>query len=173
MNQGQQLAAKGAGGKFSGLAEFHGQLCFASADTFAAPGGVATLLLVAPITTTVLDNFTSKLGPIKLTLLDPAEEKPSSGTPIEISGKSYILGQQISSAKRELSPAANLLDVRVNGVATLEAYRADPSVEAVERPVFAQFSLGSSVINQDLLTSVGALGPILVILLGSLVQFSC
>ncbi len=62
----------------------------------------------------------------------------------------------------KVPPAANWLDLRIDGLATLEAVRADLGPDAVDRPVLAQFSLRFSAINRDLLTSVGAWGPILV-----------
>jgi sigma-B regulation protein RsbU (phosphoserine phosphatase) len=50
----------------------------------------------------------------------------------------------------------------VDGVATLEAVRADLGPDTVDRPVLASFSLRLSAVNKDLLTSMGAFGPYLV-----------
>jgi sigma-B regulation protein RsbU (phosphoserine phosphatase) len=166
LNHGQQLVRTGNGRQFAGLAEFRGQLWFASAETLSAPGGRATLLAIAPITPPLLDSLPSKLGPIQLTLLEPAGQ--SSGTQIrfDIDGNRYVLGQRIASTTRTLAPATFWLDLRVNGVATLEAVRADVGPDVVNRPVLAQFSLRLSAINRSLLTSVGAVGPALIVALG-------
>jgi phosphoserine phosphatase RsbU/P len=162
INHGQQLVRSGNGRQFAGLAVFRGQLWFASAETLSAPGGQATLLAVAPVTPALLDSLPSKLGPIQLSLLEPAGASPGEGIFFEIGGTRYILGQQIASVRRKVPPAANWFDLRIDGLATLEAVRADLGPDAVDRPVLAQFSLRFSAINRDLLTSVGAWGPILV-----------
>ena len=163
LNHGQQVVRETHGREFSGLAEFRNQLWFASAESIPVPGGHATLLSVAPITPTVLDGLPSKLGPIGLTLLNPAPD--SSGAGITLDGIHYVLGERIVSDKRLLAPAEHLLDLHVDGVATLEAVRADLGPDVQDRPVLARFSFRLSEINRDLLTSVGAFGSILVITL--------
>ncbi|MGD1210767.1 MAG: SpoIIE family protein phosphatase [Candidatus Acidiferrales bacterium] len=162
INHGQQLVRSGNGRQFAGLAEFRGQLWFASAETLSAPGGRATLLAIAPITPALLDKLPSNLGPIQLSLLEPAGASPGKGIFFEIDGTRYVLGERIASAERKVPPPANWLDRRIDGLATLEAVRADLGPDAVNRPVLAQFSLRFSAINRDLLISMGAWGPILV-----------
>jgi len=163
VDKGRELVSVSNGGRFSGLVEHGGQLCIASAEVFGAANRPATLLLMAPITTAMLDGFPSKLGPIELTLLDPADQSTGTKVRVEINGTSYVFGEQVASGTRTIAPAANWFDARVNGGATLDAYRADPGADPSERPVVARFSLRTSVINRDLLTSVGALAPLLVI----------
>jgi phosphoserine phosphatase RsbU/P len=164
LNHGQQLVRASNGKQFVGLAEFRNQLWFASAETLSAPGGQATLLSVAPITPAVLDGFPSKLGPIELTLLEPTAASSPAG--ISFEGTHYVLGERIASQNRRLAPAAHLLDLRIEGVATLDAQRADLGPDVEDRPVLARFSVRLSEINKDLLTSVGAVGPALVFFLG-------
>jgi len=160
LNHGQQLVHARNGQPFAGLAEFRGQLWFAAARTFTVPSGKATLLLVAPITSSLLDSLPSKLGPVRLTLLEPAP--PNSPTSLNVEGQPYVTGAVIGSVTRTIAPPAYWFDLRVNGVATLEALRADLGAEASRRPVLAQFSLRLSEVNRDLLMSVGAWGPVLV-----------
>jgi len=163
LNHGQQLVRETHGKQFAGLAEFRNQLWFASAESIPVPGGRATLLSVAPITPTVLDGLPSKLGPIGLTLLEPAPGSSASG--ITLDGAHYVFGEQIASDKRALAPASDPLDLHIDGFATLEAVRADLGPNVEDLPVFAHFALRLSEVNRDLLTSVGALGSTLVLIL--------
>jgi len=163
VNHGQQLVRTASGKQFTGLAEFRNQLWFASAETLTAPGGHATLLAIAPITPELLDSLPSKLGPIELMLLEPSANLSAPGISFDIGGTHYTLGESIASANRKVIPATNWLDIRIRGVATLEAFRADLGTDAVERPVLARYSFRLSEVNRDLLTSVGALGPALVV----------
>jgi len=160
LNHGQQLVRARNGQPYAGLAEFRGQLWFAAARSFQVPGGKATVLAVAPITSSLLDSLPSKLGPVRLTLLEPAP--PDSKSSLNVDGQPYVTGAVIGSVQRSVAASAYWFDLRVNGVATLEALRADLGAEAPRRPVLAQFSLRLSAVNRDLLMSVGAWGPVLV-----------
>lgn len=160
VNHGQQLVRVRGGEQFAGLAEFRSQLWFASAESLAVSGGRATVLVVAPVTSPLLDSLPSKLGPIRLTLLEPAPATAVASLTVE--GLRYVTGGAVGSSRRNLEPAMYWFDMRVNGLATLEAFRADLGAEASKRPVLAEFSLRLSAVNKDLLTSVGAWGPFLV-----------
>ena len=162
LNHGQQLVRMPKTCPEACLSEFRGRLWFASAEKLAVPGGQATVLVVAPITPELLNSMPSKLGPIELTLLDRASQPSVNERSIPFGNARYALGQQISSSSRTLAPVANWFDMRVNGVATLEAVRADLGPDTEDRPVLASFSLRPSAVNKDLLTSVGAFGPYLV-----------
>lgn len=163
VNHGQQLVRVQGGQQFADLAEFRSQLWFASAQSLAVSGGRATVLVVAPVTSPLLDSLPSKLGPIRLTLLEPAPANAVAS--LTVDGLPYVTGGAVGSSRRNLAPAMYWFDMRVNGVATLVALRADLGAEASKRPVMAQFSLRLSAVNKDLLTSVGAWGPVLVDLL--------
>jgi phosphoserine phosphatase RsbU/P len=165
VNHGQQRVRGAAGSQWSGLAEFRNQLWFASAASLPGPQGHTTVLVVSPITPATLNSLPSKLGPIDLTLLEPATGVSNSAATIEFGTERYVLGQRVGSNRRLLAPTSNWFDFKVDGVATLEARRADVGPEAVPRPVLAGFSLRISAVNRDLLTSVGALGPRLIQLL--------
>jgi phosphoserine phosphatase RsbU/P len=166
LNHGQQLVRAANGKQFKGLAEFRGRLWFASAEPIQIPGGQATLLVVVPVTADTLENLPSRLGPIELALLDPAGQSSSEKDSFSLGGNRYILGERIATSKRTTPPAAAWFDMQVDGGATLEAYRADLGTDAEERPVLARFTLRSSAVNRDLLSSVGVLGPLLVVILG-------
>lgn len=158
VNHGQQLVHSKGGTEFANLAEFRGRLWFAGAESISIPGGKATVLAVAPITPAVLDSLPSKLGPIELTLLEPSQGRSG----VRLGQIVYAPQQKVASAHRTLGRRAHWFDIRIPGVATLEAVRADTGANVEERPVLAQFDLRASAINGDLLTSVGAIGPTLV-----------
>jgi phosphoserine phosphatase RsbU/P len=161
LNHGSQLVRAMDGKQFSGLVEFRGLLYFSSAESIDVPGGKATVLVIAPITSATLDSLPPQLGPIQLTLLDPASSPSARGIPLN--GTVYVPRQQISSVNRKMPPAKYwLIDPAFNGFSTLEARRADTGSEAVERPVLAKFALRPSSVNAALLTSVGDIGPTLV-----------
>ncbi len=164
LNHGQQLVRAENGTSFAGLAEFRGQLWFASAEPLAVSKGQTTLLVVAPVTPSLLDSFPSKLGPIQIGLLEPATRQTPGAFPLD-RGHYYVLGQQVSSSKRVLAPATNWFDVRIPGGATLEVQKADTGGDTTPRPVLVTFSLRTSTINRDLLSSVGDYGPFLIQLL--------
>ncbi len=162
LNHGQQVVRAANGKQFKGLAEFRNQLWFACAESIPVEGGTATVLVIAPLTSEVLDSFPANLGPIELTLLEPAPAGSTQGFPIEIEGRRYVLGQTISSKRRTVAPATHWFDLRIPGGSTLTAKRADLGPDTEDRPVLVRFSLRLSAVNKDLLTSVGALGPFLI-----------
>jgi len=158
LNHGQQLVRAG-NGPFAGLAEFRGQLWFAGARSVAVSKGQTTLLVVAPITPALLDSFPSKLGPIQIGLLEPATRQTPRAFPLD--RQYYVFGEQVASSRRLLPPATSWLDVRIPGGATLLASKADTGADVTPSPILVTFSLRPSMVSQDLLTSVGYLGPVL------------
>jgi phosphoserine phosphatase RsbU/P len=162
VNHGQQLVRAAKGLQFAGLAEFRNQLWYASAVSLPVPQGHATVLVVAPITPETLNSLPSKLGPIEFNLLEPSAQAAANRPTVEFNGTRYALGERVASNDRPLALPSNWFDMRIFGVATLEAERADLGPDTVERPVLAQFSFRASAVNRDLLTSVGYLAPTLV-----------
>jgi phosphoserine phosphatase RsbU/P len=160
LTRGRNLLPPGSSSQSSGLAEFRGQLWFFSLQALAVPGGQGSVLVTAPVTPELLDQLPSKLGPIQLTLLDPATSGPRGA--ITLGGVPYIERARVASSARAVAPAMSWFDFRVDGVATLEAsvVGGDPTV-VDQRPVLARFSLRLSAVNRDLLTSVGEIGPFL------------
>jgi sigma-B regulation protein RsbU (phosphoserine phosphatase) len=165
LNRGQHLVDSGNGSEYSGIVEFEHQIWIASAQKRSTHAGPLFVLVGAPVTPEFLDSLSSELGPIQMMLLQPASAKPRNGISIEIQNRLYILGQEVLSRRRTLGPPANWLDVRVNGASTLEALHHDPGSDPSPAPVLASFALRPSAINRRLLTSVGAVGPLLVNLL--------
>jgi phosphoserine phosphatase RsbU/P len=161
-NRGQHLLKAGHGRHYAGLVEMENRLWLASAESRDGAAGPITVLVGVPLTPAVLDGLSSDLGPIYMVLMEAPGKKSPEEFGINIGDRSYVVGQQISSKKRVLAPAANWLDMRVSGASTLEAARAEPRETASPSPVLASFALRPSAVNHKLLTSVGAVGPLLV-----------
>lgn len=165
LNQGRVLLAQENGRPFAGLAEDDGKLYIAAIDRQTGPKGTVQVLLQVPVTPPVLDSLNSELGPIQLILLEPATRAPSRGIAITIGNQLYVAGQQISSRKRTIRPPAGFLDARINGASTLEAASMAPDSPRKAYPVLASFAVRASEINRRLFRSVGAIGPVLVLIL--------
>lgn len=161
-NRGQHLLKAGNGRHYAGLVEMDKRLWLASAESRDGAAGPITVLVGVPLTPAVLDGLSSDLGPVYMVLLESSGKKTPEEFGINIGDRSYIVGQQISSKKRVLAPAANWFDMRVSGASTLEAARAEPLESPSTSPVLASFALRPSAVNHKLLTSVGAVGPLLV-----------
>ena len=165
LNRGQHLVGAGNGREYSGIIEFEHQIWIASAQSRPTRAGNVFVLVGAPVTPEFLDTLSSELGPVQMMLLQPAAEKPRSGISLEIQNRLYVPGQQVLSRRRTLGPPANWFDVRVNGASTIAALHHDPGSDPAPAPVLASFALRPSALNRRLLTSVGAVGPLLVNLL--------
>ena len=157
------------GERFSGLTVFRNQLMFAAEQQRGTASGPVSVLVGAPITPSLLDGLASDLGPIQFTLLQPAAGDLK-GLRFSVDGKIYVTGERIVSSNRVLPPPANWLDIPVGGAATLQAFSVEadpnqyPATLPVSIPVLATFSLRPSALNKSLYSSVGAVGPILVII---------
>jgi serine phosphatase RsbU (regulator of sigma subunit) len=79
LNIGSDLIRNKTSGQFAGLVEFGNRLVFASVQVLPVAGGRNTIFVAAPVTSALLDTFPSKLGPIQLRLLAPANGNPGSG----------------------------------------------------------------------------------------------
>jgi phosphoserine phosphatase RsbU/P len=164
LNRGQQLLQPGKS-RFAGLVEFQGTLWIASAERRATDQGPVFVLGGEPVTPSFLDGLGTELGPIQLILFWPSPQRPSSGLSLEINQTYYAPGQQIASVHRRLARRSNWVDIRVNGASTLEAEHVDVGQGSAPAPVLASFALRPMMVNRQLFTSVGALGPLLTYLL--------
>jgi phosphoserine phosphatase RsbU/P len=165
LNHGQHLVSAGNGREYSGIVDFKHEIWIASAQSRPSRSGPVFVLVGAPVTPAFLDGLSSELGPIQMMLLQPAAEKPPTGISLEIQNRLYVPGQQVLSRKRVLPPRANFLDIRVNGASTIEALHHDPGSDPTPAPVLASFAVRPSALNRRLLTSVGAVAPLLISLL--------
>jgi len=162
LNRGQHLLNSGQE-HFAGLVEFERKLWLAAEGTRATDQGRVSVLVAAPVTSAILDELGSELGPIQLlllrpVLLHPSPQKPASGFTWEINNASYASSEEITSTNRSLARRANLLDFRVSGGATFDAQHLDAQDGSAPAPVVAFFALRPMMVNRQLFTSVGVFG---------------
>lgn len=158
LNAGENLLDAAHSDAFQGLVESSRRLYFAGVQRRDVPGGRITLLVLAPLNSGVLDRFGSELGPIQLSLLIHSPE--GSDQPAILPG--YIAGQNISSRRRVLLPAAHWFDFAVHGLSTFQAVHVDRNSYGLYAPVLARFTIRPFAVSSSLLSSVGDVGPILV-----------
>jgi sigma-B regulation protein RsbU (phosphoserine phosphatase) len=163
LNRGQHMVQRGNGQHFAGLVEHEGKLCFASAESRKDGAKSISLVVAAPVTSEVLDSLQSELGPVQMILYAPVTEQTSKGFAYTYREHPYAPGQSVASRRRLLQPPANRFDIRVTGASILDAVHLDSATDPA--PIFTSFSLRPSALNRRLFTSVGALGPTLVLFL--------
>jgi sigma-B regulation protein RsbU (phosphoserine phosphatase) len=161
LNRGRPLLESGDGRHFAGFSEFRGKLSIAAAEREVMPAGSFTVLVRAPVDSSLLDSLPSDLGPIQLTLLDPPGRGQDQGGTISINGSLYVFGERVASSQRKLGPAANWLDVPVNVASTFVASHVERGSEPSPATVLVMTSLRPFAINKSLFTTVGAVGPLL------------
>jgi sigma-B regulation protein RsbU (phosphoserine phosphatase) len=166
LNRGQHMVKLGNGRQFAGLVEHEGKLWFASAESRTDGRAPVFVVVAAPITPEVLDGLQSELGPVQMILYAPVTEQSSKGfSYTSPQGRSYAPGAKVTSQRRRLQPPANRFDFLVKGLSILDAVHLDDSADPFPAPIFTSFSLRPSALNRRLFTSVGALGPTLILAL--------
>jgi phosphoserine phosphatase RsbU/P len=162
LNRGQPLLATTDGKRYAGLVEYQEKLSFVSAQRRQVAEKSFTVLVIAPLTSQILDAFPAQLAPIGLTLLQPAERRPTVGFSLEIDGRIYIPGQQVASTRRDMAPATPWGYTHFLGASTFEVFHVEPGKGDSHDPVLASFWVRPVMVNAVLFTSTGALGPLLV-----------
>jgi phosphoserine phosphatase RsbU/P len=165
LNQGGELLDRSGGKSYAGLSEHDGKLFISAIAREEGFEGFAQVLLEVPVTPAILDSLDSELGPVQLILLQPAKQTRLRSLSISIDNQVYVPGQEISSRRRSMGPRTSFFDPRINGASTLEADTIGPDPASGTRPVLASFAVRASAINRRLFRSVGALGPLLIIIL--------
>jgi phosphoserine phosphatase RsbU/P len=166
VNRGQPLLSTTDGKRYAGLVAYQDRLSFVAAERRTVPSGSFTVLVIAPLTPEILDNFPQELGPIQLTLMRPAAPGSARMFGLEINGTLYVPGEQIGSTRRSLPISQSWLDPHLSGVSTFDVYHiAEQGRDAPQAPVLASFALRPLSVNVGLLKSMGALGPTLVLVL--------
>jgi sigma-B regulation protein RsbU (phosphoserine phosphatase) len=163
VNRGQPLLATSGGQRYAGLVEYQSRLSFVSAQRRSVPAGPFTVLVIAPLTPALLDEFPEVLGPIQLILMEPAGGPTTGRLALDIDGHLYATGEQIASTRRSLPPPTSWLDMRFQGGSTFKVFHVEPGKDEPEAPVLASFWVRPLMINANLFKSVGALGPYLIV----------
>ncbi len=166
VNRGQPLLATTDGKRYAGLVAYQDQLSFVAAQKRTVPSGSFTVLVIAPLTSEILDRFPQELGSIQLTLMRPVEQGAPRALSLEIDGTRYVTGEQIGSTKRTLPISRSWLDPHLSGVSIFDVYLiAEQGKDNLRAPVLASFALRPFSVNVGLLKSMGALGPSLMVIL--------
>jgi phosphoserine phosphatase RsbU/P len=167
VNRGGPLLDTGDGKRYAGLIAYQSRLSFVAAQRRNSPAGPYTVLVVGQVTPEILDRFPPELGPIQMVLMRP--EQPGSarvGFSFRIGSTVYVPNQQIASSRRGLAPAQSWIDFHLQGSSTLDVFDIlEQGHETPRQPVFVAFSLRPMMVNEDLLQSMGALGPSLITVL--------
>jgi sigma-B regulation protein RsbU (phosphoserine phosphatase) len=168
LNRGQPLLATTDGKRFARLVAYQDQLSFVAAQRRKVPAGSFTVLVIAPMTSEILDNFPEELGPIQMILMRPAEQGAPRVFSLDINGTPYVPGEQIASSKRSLPASRSWLDPRIHGNSTFDVFHIEEQgKDAPKAPVLASFWLRPVMVNQGLFDSLGALGPSLLAILAA------
>ncbi len=167
LNRGQPLLATTDGKRFARMVAYQDQLSFVAAQRRTVRSGSFTVLVIAPLTADILDDFPEELGPIQMILMRPADAGSPSVFALEIGGKDYVPGEQIASSKRRLPATRSWLDPHFHGNSTFDVFHIQPlGQDAPMAPVLASFWLRPTMVNQGLFNSMGALGPYILGALG-------
>jgi phosphoserine phosphatase RsbU/P len=168
VNRGQPLLATTDGKRFARMVAYEDQLSFVAAQRRSVPAGTFTVLVIAPMTSEVLDDFPEELGPIQMILMRPLAPGAARAFSIEINDKPFVPGEQIASSKRTLPSTRSWLDPHFHGSSTFDVFHIEePGKDAPKAPVLASFWLRPVLVNQGLFNSMGALGPYLIAILAA------
>jgi len=168
LNRGQPLLATTDGKRFARMVAYQDQLSFVAVQRRTIPAGSFTVLVIAPLTPEILDDFPQELVPIQMILMRPAAPGAARGFSLEIGGMLYVPGEQIASSKRGLPASRSWLDRHIHGNSTFDVFHiGEQGKDAPKAPVLASFWLRPAMVNQGLFNSLGALGPSLLALLAA------
>jgi sigma-B regulation protein RsbU (phosphoserine phosphatase) len=168
LNRGQPLLATTDGKRFARMVAYLDQLSFVAAQRRTVPAGSFTVLVIAPMTSEILDDFPPELGPIQMVLMRPAAPGAAPTFSIEINGKPFVTGEQIASSKRSLPASRNWFDPHFHGNSIFDVFHIEEQgKDAPMAPVLASFWLRPVMVNQGLFESMGALGPYLLAILAA------
>jgi phosphoserine phosphatase RsbU/P len=168
INRGGPLLALADGKRYAGLIAYRSRLSFVAAQRRVVPAGEFTVLVVAPVTSEILDRFPQELGPIQMTLLRQAEPGAARGFSLDVAGKAYVPSEQIASSRRVLPNSQSWSDPHLQGGATLDVVDIQESgKDTPKEPVLVSFWLRPMMVNRGLFNSTGAIGPYLLLVLAA------
>jgi phosphoserine phosphatase RsbU/P len=169
-NHGEYLVKAHGGKDFGGIVEFESKIWIAAAVCKSERTAPFCILAGTPLNSAFLDGLSSEIGPIEIVPLRRADSAATASGPAKPKGTSFndrvfVASEQITSRRRTLSPAANIFDFQVNGASTIELNHTGPDQVSDPAALLASFSVRPSTMNSHLFTSVGEVGPLLVIAL--------
>ena len=152
--------------RFAGMVEIGDDLWLRCATLVELPKSSFPLSFSVPVTSEMLDDLNSELGPINLTILRPDDGSQSNGLHMSIDNRNFVPARELTSHRRTVGPRANWLDSVVTGGFTWQAILLDPQQgDRGTVPVLAAFSARPSRLNERLFASLGDFGPLLTLIL--------
>ncbi len=152
--------------RFAGMVEINDELWLRCTTLVDLPKMSFPLSLSVPVTSEMLDDLNSELGPINLTILRPADGPRSQGLRMSIDNRDFVPARELTSRRRKVGARANWFDSVVTGGFTWQAILLDPQDgDRGTIPVLAAFSARPSRLNQRLFASLGDFGPLLTLIL--------
>ena len=149
--------------EFVGLVDQDGQLWIQCFRHVRAARDSIPLRVSLPVSSDFLDTLPDELGPIQFTIM---KQVPSAGAPDTQRPPEFVPGFDIGSRRRQLGPALHWIDPPVQGALTLEALRVDAGkLDPQVTPIYASFWVRPSRLNGTLFASVGAIGPLVTLVL--------
>ncbi|MFZ0039080.1 MAG: SpoIIE family protein phosphatase [Candidatus Acidiferrales bacterium] len=152
--------------RFAGMVEINDELWLRCTTLVDLPKMSFPLSFSVPVTSEMLDDLNSELGPINLTILRPANGPQSQGLRMSIDNRDFVPARELTSRRRKVGARANWFDSVVTGGFTWQAILLDPQEgDRGTIPVLAAFSARPSRLNQRLFASLGDFGPLLTLIL--------
>lgn len=166
-NHGEYLVKTHNGRTYGGLIEYQQRIWIASAVCRSERTAPFCILAGTPLNPALLDGLSSEIGPIDIIPLRTEDAAAATGIKASFNGRVFTPGERISSRRRVLAPAESWFDIRVNGASTIELDHTGAEQKADPAAILASFSVRPSTMNRHLFTSVGEIGPLLVIALAA------
>ena len=153
--------------RFAGMVEIDDELWLRCTTLVELPKLSFPLSFSVPVTSEMLDDLNSELGPINLTILRPDDGSQPKGLHMSIDGHEFVPVRELTSRRRTVGPRSGWLDyIIITGGFTWEAILLDPQQDDRGTvPVLAAFSARPSRLNERLFASLGDFGPLLTLLL--------
>ncbi len=170
-NRGEYLVKAHGGKDFGGIVDFENKIWIAAATCKSERTQPFCILAGTPLNSSFLDGLPSDIGPIEIVPLRTGDTTTTPTTDPAVASKStfggrvFVASEQVLSQRRVLSPAKNIFDIQVNGASTIDLNHTGPNQSFDPSALLASFSVRPSKMNQEMFTSVGEVGPLLVIAL--------
>jgi sigma-B regulation protein RsbU (phosphoserine phosphatase) len=141
---------------FKGILQQGTQLRLVAIREMELPQGKHLIELSVPVNAEFLEKVAPDLGPISLTLAEPADS--NSHKSVTIGDNKYHLVAGPQSGRRVLLPSQSWMDPTIDGFSQLRATLIEPGkLPYRDHPVFASFKARRSQLNHRIFASLGEL----------------
>jgi phosphoserine phosphatase RsbU/P len=149
------------GERFAGIVQLDDRIWIEAVSAQTTPQGPLAVSVSVPITAALLGTLAEGLGPVQLTLTQPATNSAPEGPVLDFDGRPYVSIGQVISRNRHLPPPRNWIDVEIKGFTNLEAISLSAAGEEDPmNPVFVSFAARPAPLNDRLFSSLGAFADV-------------